>query len=133
MAEDRMALLETVRKAIGDGDVDFLREGMRVLAEAVMEAEVSEVTGLPHGERDPDRRLRERAAAKGTAARSAHGPHIRYGRHFAPHYQPAAPGPATTPPLPSPGKLKPPPPPPWPRRSSMRLEEVLRIFVTAPR
>ena len=31
MAEDRMALLETVRKAIGDGDVDFLREGLRVL------------------------------------------------------------------------------------------------------
>jgi putative transposase len=60
MAEDRMALLETVRKAIGDGDVDFLREGLRVLAEAVMEAEVSEVTGLPHGERDPDRRLTRR-------------------------------------------------------------------------
>lgn len=55
-----MALLETVRKAIGDGDVDFLREGLRVLAEAVMEAEVSEVTGLPHGERDPDRRLTRR-------------------------------------------------------------------------
>jgi len=25
MAEDRMAVLETVRKAIADGDVDFLR------------------------------------------------------------------------------------------------------------
>jgi putative transposase len=60
MAEDRMALLETVRKAIGDGDVDFLREGLRVLAEAVMEAEVTEVTGVPHGERDPERRLTRR-------------------------------------------------------------------------
>jgi putative transposase len=60
MAEDRMAVLETVRKAISDGDVDFLRDGLRVLAEAVMEAEVSEVTGVPHGERDPERRLTRR-------------------------------------------------------------------------
>jgi len=60
MAEDRMAVLETLRKAIDDGDVDFLREGMRVLAQAVMEAEVSEVTGLAHGERDPERRLTSR-------------------------------------------------------------------------
>jgi putative transposase len=55
-----MAVLETVRKAIAEGDVDFLREGMRVLAQAVMEAEVSELTGVPHGERDPDRRLTHR-------------------------------------------------------------------------
>lgn len=27
MAEDRMAVLDTVRKAIADGDRDFLREG----------------------------------------------------------------------------------------------------------
>jgi putative transposase len=60
MTEDRMALLETVRKAIDDGDVDFLREGVRVLAEAVMEAEVTEVTGVPHGERDPEHRLTRR-------------------------------------------------------------------------
>jgi putative transposase len=60
MAEDRMAVLETVRKAITEGDVDFLREGVRVLAQAVMEAEVSEVTGLPKGERDPERRLTSR-------------------------------------------------------------------------
>jgi putative transposase len=60
MADDRMALVETVRKAMGDGDVDFLREGVRVLAQAVMEAEVSELTGLPKGERDPERRLTHR-------------------------------------------------------------------------
>ena len=57
MAEDRMAVLEMLRKATADGDVDFLREGVRVLAQAVMEAEVSELTGLPKGERDPERRL----------------------------------------------------------------------------
>ena len=60
MAEDRMAVLETVRKAIADGDVDFLREGVRVLAQAVMEAEVSGLTGLAKGERDPERRLTSR-------------------------------------------------------------------------
>ncbi len=60
MAEDRMAVLETVRKAIADGDVDFLREGVRVLAQAMMEAEVTELTGVPKGERDPERRLTNR-------------------------------------------------------------------------
>ena len=49
----RGLLFETVRKAISDGDVDFLREGLRVLAEAVMEAEVTEVTGVPHGATRP--------------------------------------------------------------------------------
>ena len=60
MAEDRMAVLDTVRKAITEGDVDFLREGVRVLAQAVMEAEVTELTGVPRGERDPERRLTNR-------------------------------------------------------------------------
>jgi transposase-like protein len=60
MADDRMALLETVRKAIADGDPDFLREGVRVLAQAVMEAEVTELTGAAKGERNPDVRLTHR-------------------------------------------------------------------------
>ena len=55
-----MAVLETVRKAIADGDVDFLREGVRVLAHAVMEAEVTELTGVPRGERNPEQRLTSR-------------------------------------------------------------------------
>jgi hypothetical protein len=49
-------VLDTVRKAIADGDVDFLGRGVRVPAQAVMEAEVTEVTeltGVPKGERDP--------------------------------------------------------------------------------
>lgn len=60
MADDRMAVLDTVRKAISDGDVDFLREGVRVLAQAVMEAEVSELTGAARGERNPEARLTHR-------------------------------------------------------------------------
>lgn len=66
MAEDRMAVLETVREAIAEGDVDFLREGVRVLAQAVMEAEGSELTG----------------AAKALSARCETGPAVP--RHCAP-------------------------------------------------
>ena len=39
---------------------DFLREGVKALAEAVMEAEVTELTGVAHGERDPERLLTHR-------------------------------------------------------------------------
>jgi transposase-like protein len=60
MAEDSMALLETLRKAGAEGDVDFLRQGMEVLAGALMEAEVTSLTGMPKGARDPERRLTSR-------------------------------------------------------------------------
>src|SRR5919202_392582 len=57
MAEDlRMALRELLRKAELNGDVDFLREGVRVLAQAVMELEVSQRVGAERYERSPDRR-----------------------------------------------------------------------------
>jgi transposase-like protein len=53
-----MELLELIRKADdaehGD-DVDFLREGVRLLAQALMEAEVAQATGAEHGQRSPDR------------------------------------------------------------------------------
>ncbi|MEW6224171.1 MAG: IS256 family transposase [Chloroflexota bacterium] len=60
MAEDRMALLEMLRKATAEGDTDFLREGVRILAQAVMEAEVSDLTGAAKGERNPAERLTHR-------------------------------------------------------------------------
>jgi putative transposase len=60
MAEDRMALLEMLRKATAEGDTDFLREGVRILAQAVMEAEVSDITGAAKGERNPAERLTHR-------------------------------------------------------------------------
>jgi transposase-like protein len=49
-----MELLELVSKAEA-GEVDFLREGVRVLAQALMEAEVSTQIGAEHGQRVPDR------------------------------------------------------------------------------
>jgi putative transposase len=54
VAVSKMELLELVRKAEA-GDVDFLREGVRVLAQALMEAEVSAQIGAEHGERTLDR------------------------------------------------------------------------------
>jgi putative transposase len=54
VAVSKMELLELVSKAEG-GDVDFLREGVRVLAQALMEAEVSAQIGAEHGQRVPDR------------------------------------------------------------------------------
>lgn len=55
-----MALVDTLHKASAEGDVDLLREGVRLLAQAFMEAEVSELTGVAKGERDPERRLTHR-------------------------------------------------------------------------
>ncbi len=40
-----MALADLVRKAEEHGDVDFLREGVRVLTQALMEIEVSQQLG----------------------------------------------------------------------------------------
>jgi putative transposase len=54
VAVSKMELLELVSKAEA-GDVDFLREGVRVLAQALMEAEVSAQIGAEHGERTPQR------------------------------------------------------------------------------
>jgi hypothetical protein len=51
---DNMDLMELLRKA-ETGDVDFLRDGIRLLAQQLMEAEVSQLTGAERGERSPDR------------------------------------------------------------------------------
>ena len=50
-----MDLLELLRKRGLDGDVDFLREALRVLVEGIMDAEVSAQIGAQHGERNPER------------------------------------------------------------------------------
>ena len=50
-----MDLLELLRKGGMDGDVDFLREALRVLVEGIMDAEVSARTGAEYGERSPER------------------------------------------------------------------------------
>jgi transposase-like protein len=46
--------MELLRKA-ETGDTDFLRDGIRLLAQQLMEAEVSQLTGAERGERSPER------------------------------------------------------------------------------
>ena len=55
MAKDRMTLLEMLRKGGVENDVDFLREGVKALAEAIMELEVKEKAGAALYERSDDR------------------------------------------------------------------------------
>ena len=56
VAEDlRMALQELLRKAELDGDVDFLRDGVRVLAQELMEIEVAQHVGAEKYERGIER------------------------------------------------------------------------------
>jgi putative transposase len=55
MADNSMELSDFLRKAVGGGDVNFLREGVRVLAQALMELEVSEQIGAGRHERSDER------------------------------------------------------------------------------
>ena len=55
MADElRLALTEVLRKA-GVEDADFLREGVRVLAQELMELELAEHLGAERHERTADR------------------------------------------------------------------------------
>jgi putative transposase len=72
----KMELLELLSKAEG-GDVDFLREGVRVLAQALMEVEVSGQIGATHSQRTPQRDWDTRA---GTVELQI--PKLRSGSYF---------------------------------------------------
>jgi putative transposase len=87
MAMDRMALLEQVGKAAHSGDVDFLRQAVKTMAEALMEIEVAaKLRADPH-ERTPDRlgyrnghRARDWDTRAGTIELAI--PKIRRGSYF---------------------------------------------------
>lgn len=53
---DKFTLLDLIRKVGMEGDVDFLREGLKVLAEALMDAEVSQHIGAERFERSENRK-----------------------------------------------------------------------------
>jgi transposase-like protein len=53
--EMRMALETLLRKAEMEHDADFLRDGVRVLSEALMELEVTQYVGADRHERTPER------------------------------------------------------------------------------
>ena len=80
-----MDLLELLRKGGMDGDVDFLREALRVLVEGIMDAEVSARIGAEYGERSPERvtqRNGYRSRAWDTRTMELHIPKLREGSYF---------------------------------------------------
>ena len=56
MTDLRMALLELLSKYKDDGQLDALREGVRLLAQALMELEVSEEIGAERYQRTDERK-----------------------------------------------------------------------------
>ena len=87
MVKERMELLELLRKGGMDGDVDFLREALRVLVEGIMDAEVSSRIGAEYGERSPERvtqrnGYRSRAWDTRVGTMELHIPKLREGSYF---------------------------------------------------
>jgi len=87
VAKESMDLLGLLRKRAMDADMDFLREAMGVLVQAIMEAEVVAKTGAGYGERTADRltqrngyRLRPWDTRVGTL--DLHIPKLREGSYF---------------------------------------------------
>ena len=85
--EVRMALLELLRKAAVDEDADFLRDGVQVLAQALMELEVSQQVGAERHERTLSRTgqrngYRERDWDTRVGSIELRVPRVRYGSYF---------------------------------------------------
>lgn len=87
MVKNRMPLLEELRKAGEEKDIDFLRQGVKVLTQAIMELEVSEKIGAEPYEHSPERttyrngyREREWDTRAGTIPLQI--PKIRNGSYF---------------------------------------------------
>jgi hypothetical protein len=53
--EVTVVITKTELRKADDVDVDFLRDGVRLLAQALMDVEVGEQIGAEHGERTPER------------------------------------------------------------------------------
>ena len=77
------ALAELVRKAEQNGDVDFLRDGVRVLSQALMEVEVSQHLGAERHERTGQRNgYREREWDTRVGTIGLRVPRVRDGSYF---------------------------------------------------
>ena len=87
MVKQRMDLLELLRKRGMDGDVDLLREALRVLVDGIMDAEVSAQIRAQHGERSPERvtyrnGYRNRTWDTRVGTMELHIPKLREGSYF---------------------------------------------------
>jgi len=85
--ESSMTLDELVRKVQGSEDVDFLREGVRVLAQALMEAEVTQQVGAARYERTAERTgerngTRDRRWDTRVGSITLHIPRVRNGSYM---------------------------------------------------
>ena len=82
-----IGLTKLLRKAELDGDVDFLREGVRVLSQALMEQEVTAHIGAERHARTPERTgqrngYRERRWDTRVGTIDLHVPRVRDGSYF---------------------------------------------------
>ena len=87
MVKQSMDLLELLRKRGMDGDLDFLREALRVLVDGIMDAEVSAQIGAERGERSPERvtyrnGYRNRTWDTRVGTMELHIPKLREGNYF---------------------------------------------------
>jgi putative transposase len=87
MTEISMALLELLRKHGLENDVDFLREGIRMLSQRIMELEVSEQIGAGHYERGDNRQThrngyRDRIWETRVGEIPLRIPKVRHGTYF---------------------------------------------------
>ena len=85
--EMRMALETLLRKAQLEHDADFLRDGLRVLSEALMELEVTRYVGAERHERTPERTgqrngYREREGDTRVGTIELRVPRVRDGGYF---------------------------------------------------
>src|ERR687886_28887 len=94
MADElRMALEDLLRKAELERDADFLREGVRVLSQALMELEVSQHLGAERHERTPERAgyrngYRERSWDTRVGSIDLQVPRVRDGSYYPSLLQP---------------------------------------------
>jgi len=91
--ELRMALMELTRKTEVDNDADFLRDGVRVLSQALMELKVSGRLGAKRYERTEDRKgqcngYRGRRRDKRVGTIELQVPRVRDGSYFPSLLQP---------------------------------------------
>jgi putative transposase len=91
---DRMTIEEVVRQVLRNEHADVIRKSVRVIAQEMMEAEVSELVGAELGERRPDDRATHRNGYRGRRWDTRAGeielqiPKIRQGSYFPSFLQP---------------------------------------------
>jgi putative transposase len=91
---DRMTIEEVVRKVLAEDHADVIRDAVKVVAQEIMESEISELIGAERGERRPDDRATHRNGYRARRWDTRAGeielqiPKIRQGSYFPGFLQP---------------------------------------------